>query len=323
MNDSPEVLQALLHEKEELVEALTERLEQAAEQLDRIQRNGSDRGVRVSGGIPSDIVEQQRTLCTDLQGAVDQWEQMQCASTLGSIEAQLAELRDLFTQGGVQAAFPQGNQSPVAHNPGQSHLSSGEGENSIQSGWEAMKAGILESAGADEPQIEQPQYEQVPHYDSQIESPVEQNQFEEPTGSLDPPQVINVDAASVEELKFAVTERDAFISELIRRYRSLEQSRQPVGNWQDLEAVPDDLRHRLTVLEEQLNEALRLSEVEISLERARLGREEMRLKQLDENAQKALERLGIAQAEIKEEMPGEGDDESNRRWLRMLGIRPE
>ena len=80
-----------------MVAALTERLKQAAEQLDRNHRMGADRGLRLGGGIPPEVIQTQKTLVEDLQRAVEQWEGMQAAATLGRIEIQISELRDLFT----------------------------------------------------------------------------------------------------------------------------------------------------------------------------------------------------------------------------------
>ena len=73
-------LEAKLKEKEKLVGALTKRLEQAAEQLDRLQRSGAKKGGRGrGGGLPAELVEEQKTLTEDLKRAVEQWEAMQAA----------------------------------------------------------------------------------------------------------------------------------------------------------------------------------------------------------------------------------------------------
>ena len=90
-------LESKLRGKNELVAIPTERLKQTAEQLDRNHRMGADRGLRVGGGIPPEVIQTQKTLDEDLQRAVEQWEGMQAAATLGRIEIQISELRDLFT----------------------------------------------------------------------------------------------------------------------------------------------------------------------------------------------------------------------------------
>jgi len=79
-------LEEQLCEKDELVAVLTERLEQAAEQLDRFRRTGSGRGVRLASGLPTELVDSQKSLITKLEHAVAQWEDLQAAAALGRLE---------------------------------------------------------------------------------------------------------------------------------------------------------------------------------------------------------------------------------------------
>ncbi len=67
-------LESQLKAKEELVAALTERLEQAAEQLDRFQRTGGDRAGRTGGVLPLEMIDEQRSLTQNLQEVVTHWE---------------------------------------------------------------------------------------------------------------------------------------------------------------------------------------------------------------------------------------------------------
>lgn len=101
-----DLIQNQLHEKEQLVAALTERLEQAAEQLDRLQRTGADKGRRplVGGGLPAELVEEHKTTLEDLKRVIARWEDIQAEAALGRIETQIVELRDLVVSGGVSIA---------------------------------------------------------------------------------------------------------------------------------------------------------------------------------------------------------------------------
>ncbi|MBW3541415.1 MAG: hypothetical protein KY476_14200, partial [Planctomycetes bacterium] len=175
-------LQSALAEKEKLVAALTARLEQAAEQLDRIRRSGGDRGSRVvSGGIPAELVEQQKGLVEELQAAVAAWQDMQAAACLGRIERGVDEVRDLLTGSALprgqtplrtsdaergEIDHPQRGQTPSAPVHGDDlldalsnlvgngdHRSSGsspeagdEGASDSAAAWEAMKADLLGDA---------------------------------------------------------------------------------------------------------------------------------------------------------------------------------
>lgn len=316
MSDSTLELESLLREKEELVEALTERLEQAAEQLDRLQRANGDRGRWMAGGIPAELVEQQRTVCDDLERAVQQWEEAQPTATLARIEMQVRELRDLVVR------IPAGG-GPSVHEPSRRGATAEDAPPTSDSGvsaWEALKAGLLGQ--------NPPAGEAVPPTSASPNGPeVSASAGPDPFDSarLEAPDPVDLDLADADELRKAVTSRDDFIAELLHRLRSAEARTRPADTWKSLEGTPDELRIRLESLERRLEQTLRLTEVELSLERAKLGREAVRLKQLEENATKAMDRLGLAMAEDEEE--GDPDDRAaataDGRWMRMLGIKRE
>ena len=97
MQEQLTTLEAQLQEKEQLVAALTERLEQAAEQLDRLHRTGADRAMRTGGGgFPAEMVEQQKQLVDDLQRSVQQWEDMQPGAMLDYPPPTLTVIRTGF-----------------------------------------------------------------------------------------------------------------------------------------------------------------------------------------------------------------------------------
>src|SRR3712207_8773984 len=48
--------------------------------------------------IPAELVEQQRTVCDDLERVVQQWEDSQPTAALARIEMQVQELRDLVVR---------------------------------------------------------------------------------------------------------------------------------------------------------------------------------------------------------------------------------
>lgn len=338
---APAQLEARLRAKEQLVSALTARLEQVAEQLDRVNRTGGDRGVRVSGGgMPKELVEQQKSVLEELRGAVERWEDMQAEATLGRIEMQIGELRDLITQnmsgGGFAgsgghgegagktgfAALPDRGRSAPARSGGDS--------GSAPAGWEKMKAELLglsgdeSSSGADragpsaaeagdsgEQGDEAPRHARADHA-SLLEGDVE---------PLDPPPAVDLETADVETLRAALLARDDYIANVAKRLR-VAQSRFPLPNdWAELAAAPADLVQRLTLLVDTLEENLRLAEVEFSVERARLGRAESKLRLQQEQVEKALRRAGIKE-DGQQQQPAQGDDDpKSSRWRRMLGIR--
>lgn len=313
MSDSTLDFETLLREKEELVEALTERLEQAAEQLDRMQRANGDRGRWMTGGIPAELVEQQRTVCDDLERVVQQWEDSQPTATLARIEMQVQELRDLVVRlpAGGSPVEDQRRRGLVAEEPVAAAPASGH------AAWEALKAGLLgQNPPAGDTSADATQ--------SPAPEPTGPNPFDgEP---LDVPDAVDLDFAAADELRKAVIARDDFIADLLRRLRSAESRSRPTDGWKSLESAPEELKHRLESLERRLEQTLRLTEVELSLERAKLGREAMRLKQLEENAQKAMDRLGLAMADDEDEREPEdrtANGSADGRWMRMLGMKRE
>lgn len=292
-----EELEALLTEKDQLVDALTVQLEDAAERIDRLQRSGNDRGSKSVGGIPREFLEEQQQLSASLQTVVQQWEEAQPVATLGRIEMQLAELRDLVA-GNVlapgAAAQPPAEPAPMP--------ASGSGF-----AWDAVKASLMGSK--DEPSAGDPSAAQAaPHEDESLDlTPV------------DAPTTIDSTTATAEELRAAVDQRDAYIVWLLRRLRSMDLrlAQRDATSGGD---APPELARRLEELERVFQEQQRLAEVELSMERARLGREEMRLKHLEESLQKELTRLGISAGQDKPPEELSKESPKNRRWRRILGV---
>jgi hypothetical protein len=313
MAQEVESLETQFHEKEALISALTERLEQAAEQLDRVHRMGADRGVRKTAGIPVELVEQQKVLTDDLQRAIQQWEEMQLGRSLGRLEMQISELRDLIVGKALDlgggAALARSSENPPATRAAEPPASAAaKDQKSGLSAWEAMKADIL---GQEKPA--------TPVAASRNEGPAIDDAVEEPE-HVDAPEPIVLDGAQPEQLCQAVEQRDNYISYLLKRLRVLETRHTPQIDWAALESAPEELRTKLQELEAKFEERLRMAEVEHSLERARLGREEARLRTLEDNARRQLKRMGVTLD--GEEAPTIGpEQEKTGRWLRMLGLR--
>jgi hypothetical protein len=333
MDDALSELESQLHEKELLVTALTQRLEQAAEQLDRYQRTGTGRGVTVGGGLPPELLEQQKELTEDLRRAVEQWETMQAAAALGRLEIQITELRDLVAHQGVSGSgaagisiAPQGASAPKEASPRKP--ASGGGASS----WEALKAELL----GDEP----PAPSQSPRESEAAsagqhtnDNPVSSQQAADTPRAaeidlppVDPPESIDVYSAGLEELQQAVLKRDDYIAYLGRRLANSAAMGALPANWAEFEHAPEELCRRLETLEKELEEKLRVAEVQLSIERARLGREESKLAMREEQIEKQMRKLGLQGEERQaptttmtpNEAPPTEEDPKGRRWMRFL-----
>ncbi len=330
MTEQVATLEAKLREKEQLVAALTKQLEKAAEQLDRTQRTGGSRTVKVAGGgMPAELVQKQQTVLDDLTHVVQQWEEMQCGPTLGRVEVLVTELRDLVANELARGGFGGSAGYPGApHHQGDGGAghgrTSGAPTASGLTGYEAMKAGLLAEDSNVEPTLADAGTQQAP---AVVSAPPPPEEVFIPLA--DAPEPVDFENADADALKDAITKRESYISYLIGRLRSLQSRRHTPINWAELNAAPEELKQRLEHLEAQLNETLRMAEVDVSLERARLGREAIRLEQLELHVQRQAERAGISDfGEGEHEVVGDVDDRADEeetgiagRWNRLFGKR--
>ncbi|MBC7815966.1 MAG: hypothetical protein IAG10_03600, partial [Planctomycetaceae bacterium] len=97
-------LQDSLKERDQIVQMLTQRLEQAADQLDRMQRTGGGRGGAVAAGVPPELLENQQTMSGQMTQLLGQWEELQAAEMLTRIESRLNELHHLVSSGAASPA---------------------------------------------------------------------------------------------------------------------------------------------------------------------------------------------------------------------------
>ena len=302
-NDDPEAgvqvaeLTAELQDKEELIHALTAQLEQAVEQLDRIHREGGDRGGRSiagSGGVAGDFVEEQRFVNDRLTQWLDGWDQQQPFDVWNRIEQRIEEI----VQRGLSAAPSVGFGSFESPAPEVK-----EPEDSAAA-WEEAKRKLLGDMSFGEP----------------APAPVAAPAQPEPPpclGDISYPEPIDVDTAEHVMLVDAVEVRDRYIAYLTQRLRALEM-RGPT-NWEAMNNAPEELRGRLQQLEADYREHLRREECDMALERARLAREQNRLKQDRHKMELQARKLGFTSDEFK--LPpasneAEGDDRS---WRKMFG----
>jgi hypothetical protein len=294
-------MQKELHDKETLIEALTAQLELACEQIDRLQRSGADRQRGGAAGLPNDVVQQHRQLVDELQRVVGQWEDLQAGLTLGRIELQISELRDFV--GERLSATPSVDLS--RHSPRIEHaepypvlrepiapaaaVSSPPAE---ASAWDKMKAELLAPPTTDE--------------SSSVFNPLP-----------DPPGLVPSASTELSEWQTAVHERDDYIATLLRRLRLAEQT--PLDL---LTLVTSDAPEGLLTCQElrdRLEEQCRMGEVELSLERAKLAREQLRLQQQQELIEKQLKRLGLRSLDELAATATVEASSPDRRWIRFLG----
>jgi hypothetical protein len=293
-------LQSALHEKDELLHALTAQLEEAANRLDRLHRAGADRAQRTTNSTAdghagsAEFGEQLAKLTSD-------WDELQMPQQFEAIRNRLDDILDAvtltkLTEQGYGLGRPADEAAPrSAESPSSAKLS----------GWEDMKAQLLRD-GADQGRSQAELSEAAARAVSDSAAEV---LSELP---LEPPQPVDIDSADRDVLAAGVEERDVFILHLIRRLRSGRTGRYAPINWAEISKAPDELRERLQEHEARLQELLRMEECDLSLERARLARERSRLEQMRRDVERDARDSGDHQ--------GNDADRSERRWLRVFGF---
>jgi hypothetical protein len=244
-------------------------------------------------------VQQHKELLDDMQRVVQQWEDLQAGLTLGRLEIQLTELREFVAERLTTAYVPPMAPPPIEHRPSVAILEEPapvirrEEPPAVASGsWEQLKHQLL----GDAPVPEQPV-------------------ADEPLPS--PPVPVDFAHVPHDALVAAVEARDAYIVMLLGRLRKADAA-VPI-DWEALGTHAPEMAAECLRLRTRLDEQYRLGEVELSLERARLAREQTRLAQQQEQFDKLLKRLGINSLDDLPTGPAPSVTPPDRRWMRFLG----
>lgn len=260
-------LQQQLQEKEQLIVALTDRLEQAAEQLDRQRRTGADRGRRGGGtGFAPELMEDHRSVLEDLKQVIGRWEDMQAATTLGRLESQVADMRDLLTNY-VKTGAPTGARSGEQQGHAASHQKA-----SSASWWESQKASLLGLP---------PGPETAPSPTPAVTS--EDLNFDN-LNLPDLPLAVDYQTLTLEEAQQAIRERDQIITQLHEPLVLLQAQGKLPKNLNNLQDAPEAVKQVIQALEAKWEQKFRQAELDLSLERARVARAQAALSQQQEQS---------------------------------------
>ncbi len=313
-----------MRSKDALVLQLTERLGAAAEELDRLQRSGADR--RPGGGGPGassrELMEQTGQLTSRVEEALDSWGQT--SSHYEVILQRLDEIADHLSHsnGGGDSKVParpassshQSSSSPVAAQPS----NAGPGQGTF---WEKMKASMGEGTT---PTSTAPHGGASTSATSAAHSVSTTASTEESEPKLQiapPPEVINVDTASIEALREAVATRDAYISTLITELRLAHTLPDLPQDLMNSGLAEGELLASLIELETRLKTGVQRENLELALERARMGRERVRMDQVKVQLEEQIKRITAPPVE-KEEFPSgptvPGTPTRNLSWLKRV-----
>lgn len=328
--DSARQLTALagqLREKEQLVTALTERLEQAAEQLDRLRRTGVDKGHRplagTGGGAAPEWLHEHKPTFEDLKRVLANWDEVKPGETLSRIEAQLTELRELCA-GGVQPQTAGRETAPATSRSASAAPASSPGSKTpTNTWWEAQKAALLGGASpaAESSSGSRPESSGAPERNAELSADAEASADNSaPHAEITIPEPLpplDLDAITLDEARAAIRDRDAMIVQLRESLLLALSAGQMPRDVSSLEQLPEPLRKRFEEIEAHWQAKFRQNELDLSLERARLGREQAELRHHQELLRKQLKSGGKTLEEPVE--AGDKGDSSRRRWFRFMG----
>ncbi len=145
--------------------------------------------------------------------------------------------------------------------------------------------------------------------------------------TLEVPPAIDVDNLSIDELRDAFREREAFLSTLIARIRRQQESAQSMLTKDQLREMaaqlPEELESQVRQTLKQMEDLARMGELELSLERARVARQVNQLEHTKQILEHNARQLGMtlnADGSIAVNKNPINRNSSSRRWLGKLGF---
>ena len=319
------VLMDQMRSKDTLVQQLTERLGAAAEELDRLQRSGADRRAGGGGGGSSrELMEQTGQLTSRVEEALDLWGQS--SNHYEVILQRLDEISGCLSHATVVESKPGSKpagglfQAPVsAASSAKPASPSGIGAEPGQgSFWEKMKASMAD--GSTPPSLPSSHSGGSSSQGSASSGNSSPAPAAEPIAIEEiapPPVVIDVDAASLEELREAVATRDAFISTLITELRKAHTLPELPKDLMNSGLGPEDLLANLVELEKRLTTGVQRENLELALERARMGRERARMDQVKAQLEEHIKHMAAPAVKKAEPEPEEAGGK-NMSWLKRV-----
>lgn len=298
-------LESRLADREKLVGILTERLEQAADELDRVKRSGGVIGRDGSSADVAGLLEEHRDVATKLDSFMAAWEERYEGPSLRRIEAGMEELRERLEQMGT---LP--------------HSAASAGGSAPASLLDTLKRSETDDCADDVHNDECERSDVGEISDSRVTNtyygdPVRLVLIsdEEIPDDLDVTLPVPVDEEDAPEtLRQAVTDRDQYIGWLCSRVRDIASHLEFWLVGLRTESDDDSLQHRIDGIEQLIHDQLRVAEVELSIERAKLSRQQAKLKQETEELDRDREQLArlLRQERIEEETP------LLRRWKKFI-----
>lgn len=292
-------LRQIVLEKDELLQVLTERLELAAEQLDRLRRQGgtleptAQAPVAVKSGPMNDP-----EIIPDLRQMLTEWGDLQTRDWFGSLSDRLDGLHDLVAQlksAPVRQPVEEVRPASVAD---------------ILSKYSANSTPVAESVAPAEA-VDQQQIRDCDAPATELVLP-------------ERPEPIDIDCGSTEELREGLRHREDYIARLhdyLMAFDALTNS--PIEGL-TLDSLSAEQRETVEAWEAKVRKELRQTQIQLWVERAQLSREQMQLQQLQHHLETESKRLGINTSKVVPGSPagvgaGAADGQKSKNWLGLFG----
>ncbi|WP_166829766.1 hypothetical protein [Thalassoroseus pseudoceratinae] len=292
-----------VREHEATIEKLTEFLEWAASRLEEADVPPPPPPAEQIA-FPADMVERQWKLTERFANVVDEWREAETPAQIARLSDEISAIRELATRwfDDELGRTPSDEEMPAGSLLSQMQHGDDRPESSGSISWAALKAEML----GEEPPPAEPE--------EPAAAAEEQVNLQEELQILDKrPAPVDASQAEREDWQAAIEERELYIVSLVRMLRVLQaRCRGPIEDVPEDE-ISDEQRSRLVDLENTLHQKLRQGEVELSMERARVGRLESRIRQRESEIQRILKQRDQANGETNE------SDSRNRRWMRFIG----
>ncbi len=290
-----------VREHEATIVTLTEFLEWAASRLEEADIPPTPPPTEQIA-FPADMVQCQWRLTERFADIVDEWREAETPAQIARLSEEVSHVRELATRwfDAELGRRPSGEFSSgfLLDEMQKGEKSSSEGSSSIS--WAALKAEML---GDEPPPVET---DEPLATDEQVDLHEELQILENRPAPVDASQT---DRAGWQA---AVEDRERYIISLIRMLRILQTRRRgPIDELPE-DQISEEKRRQLTELENTLHQKLRQGEVELSMERARVGRLESRIRQRESEIQRILKQRDQASGSVSE------SDSRNRRWMRFI-----
>ncbi len=298
-------LEARLTDREQLVSILTDRLEQAADELDRIKRSGGvHAGSAADDADAAALLAGHSEVTEKLDRFVDAWEERYEGPALRRMETDIEDLRERIEQAVLQGNFP-ASESPVSGVPSLGESTSQITDHDI----EILKSTLNSESELPEDNIGTRRPLDVPIRLVLFSSDDLPDDLE-----ISLPEPIDEDDASEPLLRKAVTDRDTYIRWLCQQMRHVTGR---LENWlKELQTATDDstLYKRVDEIEQLIHEQLRIAEIDVSIERAQLSRDQAKLQDQTDKLTREREQL----AKNFNSSDSNDDTPMLRRWKKFI-----